>query len=145
MSMRYERDLGSNARIRAKGTEAKLLLIDDCSFVRRVFMLTFGELGYGVAAAASPSEGIRMAAQEKFDIVIVERSLSESQQREIERGLGRLEPERMPIILAYEPPPAGKASDAGGSPALPIHRRKALIPLATQIRELLSLESGVAA
>jgi hypothetical protein len=145
MNLGYERDLGLNAVIGARGTDARLLLIDGCSFVRRVFMLTFGELGYGVATAASPSEGIRMATQENFDIVIVERSLSESQQREIERGLGRLEPERMPIILEYEPPPAGKASHAGGSPALPIHPRKALIPLATQIRELLSLESGAAA
>lgn len=140
--MESQRDPGMDDAIAALGPNSRLLLIDNCSFVRRVFSLTFGELGYGAATAASISEGVRMASEEKFDVVILDGEFSESQQMEIEGARGHADPGQLPIILKYESLAAESAPSSQEPSTLEIHRRKPFTPLVIQIRELLAQRSG---
>ncbi|MEO6324861.1 MAG: hypothetical protein ABIT01_13355, partial [Thermoanaerobaculia bacterium] len=137
-AMRQEQETGANEGCGAAAGEPRLLLIEDSAFVRRNFVRTFQALGFGVATAITPSEGIKMVALQSFDLVILEGSLSESQQDEIEGSFCARRSQRAPIILQDAPPTAGGACRSRNAPRLAIHGRKPMTPLVEQIRELLA-------
>lgn len=80
--------------------KARILLIDDSRFIRLLFTSIFEDLGYEVAAAADGPEGILMAADRPFDVVVVDGVLPTTDGREVCRHLASL-PGEKPILLLF--------------------------------------------
>lgn len=90
----------STMRHEAAASRARLLLIDDSRFIRKLFTFVFADLGYDVDTAADGAEGIRMAAARRYDAVIVDGLLPDMDGREVCRKIHALEGAD-PVLILY--------------------------------------------
>lgn len=82
------------------GPKARILLIDDSRFARCLFTAVFRELGYEATTAAEGEEGIRLASECGFDVIVVDGMLPNMDGIEVCRRLGKL-PGEKPILLLF--------------------------------------------
>lgn len=79
---------------------ARVLLIDDSRFIRRLFGYVFEDLGFFVQTAENAREGIRMATEDLFDVVVVDGVLPDMDGRDVCRHIASL-PGEKPIIVMF--------------------------------------------
>ena len=129
--------------------KANLLLIDDSSFVRKLFSVVFTDLGYAVDTATNGNEGIVRVRGGTYDVVVVDGQLGDMNGTEICQKIAQLPAERRPITIFYSgtmrPSQARQEALKGGADAYLV-KDACNEGLVLKIRELLAeRESRVSA
>ena len=76
----------------------RILFVDDHEDTRQLIEFGLKNLGYEVAVAASPSEGIRLARGEQFDLYLLDGRFAEGSGVELCSAIREFDPET-PIIF----------------------------------------------
>jgi two-component system NtrC family sensor kinase len=115
---------------RAAAPTRRVLVVDDDPAVHRVVHALFAPDGHVVAAARSGDEGLQLAAERNFDLVIADGRLSAGGNRRFVTALLAEHPDwRERLIVAGAPRPSQATEDGAPAPAYTIAK-----PL--QVRDL---------
>lgn len=84
--------------LRESATKGRILLIDDSWFIRRLFSFIFEDLGYLIETAENAREGIRMATEVPYDVIVVDGVLPDMDGQDVCRHIADL-PREKPILI----------------------------------------------
>jgi two-component system KDP operon response regulator KdpE len=100
-----------------------VLVVDDDPAVHRLVHALFAPDGHVVAAARTGEQGLRLAAERTFDLIIADGRLSAGSNRRFVAALLAEHPEMAPrLIVAGAPRPSQGAADGEPAPAYTISK-----------------------
>jgi two-component system NtrC family sensor kinase len=101
----------------------RVLVVDDDPAVHRLVHALFAPDGHVVAAARTGEQGLRLAAERTFDLIIADGRLSAGSNRRFVAALLAEHPEMAPrLIVAGAPRPSQGAADGEPAPAYTISK-----------------------